>query len=219
MAGGRWGRAARTARGLARGRDLALGYAGILLGLALVLALQPDRVHEHLVLRSSTNLANLRDDPLVVLLLSAFVLPSSFSLWVLPLLVAAYSAAQRWLGRTATLLVALFGHVFATVFVAVLLAAGIAHHQLDRAVAREPDVGVSYGLAAVLAVIVYRLPPFSRRCMAVGGTVFLAGLMLVSATFTDLGHLTAWLIGLAMGEVGAAAGRAAGRRQAGPSRS
>ncbi len=210
--------AARLVRAYARGRDLAVGYGLVLLVLTVFLSVLPDRVHEHLVLRSSTNLTNLRDDPLVVLLVSAFVLPSSFSLWVLPLLVAAYGEAQRWLGRTATLLVALFGHVFATVFVAVLLAAGIAHHQLDRSVAREPDVGASYGLAAVLAVLVYRLPPFPRRCLAVGGTVFLTGLMLLSETFTDLGHLTAWLIGLAMGEVGAAAGRAAARRPAAGSR-
>lgn len=199
-------------RRYARGRDLALGYAAVLLGLEVVLSLQPDHVHDRLVLRSSTNLANLRDDPLVVLLVSAFVLPSALSLWVLPLLIAAYGAAQRWLGRTATLLVALFGHVFATVFVAVLLAAGIAHHQLDRSVAREPDVGASYGLAAVLAVLVYRLPAFPRRCLVLGGTASLVALVLVSETFTDLGHLTAWLIGLAMGEVGAAAGRATNRR-------
>ncbi len=204
-------RAARLLGDYARGRDLAVGYGLVLLVLTVFLAVLPDRVHDHLVLRSSTNLANLRDDPLVVLFVSAFVLPSSFSLWVLPLLVAGYGATQRWLGRTATLLVALFGHVFATVFVAVLLAAGIAHHQLDRSVAREPDVGASYGLAAVLAVLVYRLPPFLRRCLAVGGSVLLVGLVLVSETFTDLGHLTAWLIGLAMGEVGAAAGRSARR--------
>jgi hypothetical protein len=216
MAPGRLVRAARTVRAFSRGRDLALGYALVLLGLAVFLALVPDRVHDDLVLRSSTNLANLRDDPLVVLLVSAFVLPSSLSLWVLPVLVAAYGAAQRWLGRTATLLVALVGHVFATVFVAVLLAAGIAHHQLDRAVAREPDVGASYGLAAVLAVLVYRLPPLPRRCLALGGTVALTVLVLVSETFTDLGHLTAWLIGLAMGQVGAASSRAAARCPAQP---
>lgn len=212
MSAGRVARAVRLVRDLCRGRDLAVGYAVVLLGLTVVLSVQPDHVHDRLVLRSSTNLANLRDDPLVVLLVSAFVLPSALSLWVLPVLVLAYGAAQRWLGRTATLLVALFGHVFATVFVAVLLAAGIAHHQLDRSVAREPDVGASYGLAAVLAVLAYRLPPVPRRLVALGGTVFLLGLLLVSQTFTDLGHLTAWLIGLSMGEVGAAAGRSAQQR-------
>lgn len=188
-----------------RGRDIGVAYALVLLVLAAVLAVQPDRVHDHLVLRSSTNLANLRNRPLFVLFVSAFVLQSTTSLWVLPLLVAAYGAAQRWLGRAATLLVALFGHVFATVFVAVLLTAGIAHHQLDRSVARQPDVGVSYGLAAVLGLLAYRLPTGPRRVVALGGTAFVVLLVAVSRTFTDLGHLVAWLIGLSMGAVGAAA--------------
>lgn len=189
------------------GLDLGLAYAAVLLVLAVALSLQPDRVHDDLVLRSSTNLANLRDRPLTVLLVSAFVLPSASGLWVLPVLVAGYGAAQRWVGRLATVLVALFGHVFATVFVAVLLAAGIAHHQLARSIAREPDVGASYGLAAVLALLVCRLPPRPRGVLAAGGVVSLVLLVVVSRTFTDLGHLVAWLIGLSMGTVGTAVAR------------
>ena len=196
-------------RVLLRGHDLGVAYAMVLLVLAVVLTLQPDRVHDALVLRSSTNLANLRSRPLTVLFVSAFVLPSASGLWVLPVLVAAYGAAQRWLGRLATVLVALFGHVFATVFVAVLLGAGIAHHQLARSVALEPDVGASYGLAAVLALLVCRLPAARRRILGAGGVATLALLVVLSRTFTDLGHLTAWLIGLSMGTVGRAVARGA----------
>lgn len=193
-----------------RGRDLAVGYAVVLVVLAVLFAVQPHHVRDDLVLRSSTNLVNLRDRPLYVLLASAFVLPSVLSLWVLPLLVVAYGTTQRWLGRLATVLVAVFGHVFATLFVAVLLAAGITHHQFDRALAREPDVGVSYGLVAVLAVLVVRLPRGPRWAVGTGGFVFLTALVALGRTFTDVGHAVAWLIGLTLGAVGTAIARSAG---------
>lgn len=192
----------RSLRGLLRGRDLAVGYAVVLVASVVVVFTQPRGAAADLVLSSSTNLENLRSHPILVLLVSAFVLSSPWGLWILPFLMWAYSAGQRWLGRGATVLVALFGHVFATVFVGVLLTAGIAHHQFSRGLAQEPDVGVSYGLAAVLGVLLFRLPPRRRQLVAGGGTAVLLGLVVVSQTFTDLGHLVAWGIGLAMGLVG-----------------
>jgi hypothetical protein len=198
-------RAARTvgrARELAHGRDLAVGYAALVVLSAVVVFTQPRGDASQAVLDSSTNLHNLQTQPLLVLLLSAFVVSSPWSLWVLPVLVWAYGTAQQWLGRRATVLVALFGHVFATVFVAVMLTAGIAHHQLSRDLAREPDVGVSYGLAAVLGLLVHRLPPRRRHRVVPAVTVVLLVLVGVSQTLTDLGHLVAWCIGLTMGFVG-----------------
>ncbi len=195
-------------RGLLRSSDVGLAYALVVVGLAVVLALQPDGVHDRLVLESSTNLANLRDRPLIVLGASAFVLDSTASLWAVPVLVVAYGALQRWLGRGATLLVAAFGHVFATVFVAVLLAAGIEHHRLARSLARATDVGVSYALAAVLGVLVSRLGPRWRRPVGLGGLAWLTGVAFVQGDFTGLGHLVAWGIGIGTGAVGSAMARA-----------
>src|SRR4051794_12245851 len=104
-----------------RGRDLALAYAAVLIAVALVIALQPAPESSRLVLDSSTNLDNLRDTPLLVLVVSAFVTSSLAGLWIVVPLVWAYGAAQRWLGRGPTVLVAVFGHVFATLAVAVVL--------------------------------------------------------------------------------------------------
>lgn len=184
-----------------RCRDLAVGYAVLVfLSVGLVFT-QPHSAAANVVLLSSTNLHNLRSQPLLVLVLSAFVLSSPWSLWILLPLVWAYGAAQRWLGRTATVLVALMGHALSTVFVAVLLTAGIAHHQLSRSIAREPDVGVSYGLAAVLGLLIFRLP--ARRLHVAGaGTTLLVAVLLLARTFTDLGHLLAWTIGICIGLVG-----------------
>lgn len=184
-------------RALVRGRDLALGYALLVSASCVVLfsGEHPRRV----VLAASTNLDNLHHHPLVVLVVSAFVLQSPWGLWVLPLLVWAYGAAQRWRGRATTVLVAGAGHVLATVVVALLLATGVAQHVLDHRLTHEPDVGVSYGLAAVLGLLVQRLPRHRRRLVAVAGTVALVVTALVSETFTDLGHLLAWDVGLALG--------------------
>jgi hypothetical protein len=191
-----------------RSHDLGVGYALLMVLSVVVVFARPHGAAANVVLRSSTNLHNLRAQPILVLVLSAFVLSSPWSLWILPLLVWGYGSAQRWLGRTATLLVGLLGHVFATVFVAVLLTAGLAHHQLSRSITRQPDVGVSYGLAAVLGLLVFRLPAGRRRRVAVAGTLLLIALLVAARTFTDLGHLVAWWIGLCIGFVGSRAAAA-----------
>jgi hypothetical protein len=188
---------------LVRDTDLAWAYAAVVVVVAVVVRVLPGTPTEELVLDSSTNLANLRDTPLLVLGMSAVVVAPVSGLWILVPLVVAFGAAQRWLGRAATVVVAVFGHVGATLFVAMLLAAGIAHGRLDPAVARAPDVGVSYGLAAVAGVLVARVPARRRPWYVLALLVVTAGPLLVRPTFTDLGHTTAVLLGFALAVVAA----------------
>lgn len=54
------------------GSDLAVGYAGVVSVLVLVLAVLPQRAVDRIVLDSSTNLVNLRQHPPLVLVVSAF---------------------------------------------------------------------------------------------------------------------------------------------------
>src|SRR5947209_11175808 len=139
----------RAAIRLVASSDVAVGYGAIVVVVAVTLQLLPGSVHQKIVLDCSTNLVNLRERPLYVLVVSAFVVSSLAGLWLVPWLMLTYAATQRWLGRFSTVFAALLGHVGATLFVAVLLSAGIWHHVIDRAVANEPDVGVSYGLACL----------------------------------------------------------------------
>lgn len=187
---------------LVRAHDVAVGYAVLVVLTTLLIFRLPDTRSAAVVLGASTNLVNLRSQPLRVLLASAFVVSTPWSLWVLPVLVVTYGAAQRWVGRAATVLVALLGHVFATLLVGVLLAAGIARRQLDHRLAHEPDVGVSYGLATLLGLLVFRLPPRLRRRVVAGVTAVLVLSLVLDETFTDLGHLVAWGTGLGVGLVG-----------------
>lgn len=199
----------RRAWRLVRGSDLAVAYSLVVVAVALVLAALPQRVHDRVVLQSSTNLANLRDHPFSVLLVSAFVVSDVLGLWMVPFLALAYAAAQRWLGRGPTVVAALVGHVGATLLVASVLVAGIRHGRLAASVAHEPDVGISYGLACVAALITPRVAASYRPWYVGGLVVFFVGPLLVRPTFTDLGHTCALALGFGLALLAHRAARAA----------
>jgi len=181
-----------------RRSDVAIVYAGIVTIVAVILSLVPDRVHDSLVLSSSTNLENLREHPLLVLAVSAFVVASWASLWQIPFLMLAYATAQRWVGRVATIFVAGLGHVGATLFVSVLISSGITHGQLARSVARTSDVGVSYGLACVAAFIASQVPHRWRLLYLAVVLTYFVGPLLLSPNFTYVGHVTALALGFGL---------------------
>jgi hypothetical protein len=196
---------AERIRRLCRGRDLALGYAAVVVAVVAGLGFAPASVRDEVIRHSSTNLDNLRHHPIHVLVVSAFVLGSPWELAELPLLIWAYGALQRWLGRGAAVVTGAFGHVGATLFVAVLLATGITRGAISPAVGQVDDVGVSYGMAAVAGLCVIRVP--RRWLLLYVGTlvVVFGGGLVLSHTFTDVGHVSAWGIGLGLAVVVAAA--------------
>ncbi len=189
---------ARDLARLVRSSDLAMVYAAIVVVTALVLAVLPPSDHRRVITESSTNLANLHDHPIWVLVVSAFVVSSLAGLWQVALLLPVYAAAQRWVGRLATVIVAAIGHVGATLFVATLLSAGIFHGWLARSVARTEDVGISYALACVVGFLVVRIPRRWRMPYALVAVGYFAGPLLVQATFTAVGHATALTLGLSL---------------------
>ena len=191
------------------GRDVGWGYAIVVLVVQLVLAVLPSQIHDRVVLDSSTNLANLHQYPPLVLGASAFVVDSPWDLWLLPLLVAAYGAVQRWLGRTATLIMGVLSHVGATVFVATMLTARISRGEASLTVATSADVGVSYGIAGLLGLLAARVPRRWRYAYLGVISATLVAALLASRTFTNLGHLTAWALGLAVAWIAAKAQRMA----------
>jgi hypothetical protein len=188
----------RRAIRLVSASDIAMIYGAIVVLVAVALQLLPDSVHDDVVLRASTNLVNLRERPIYVLLVSAFVVSNLAGLWLVPWLMLSYAATQRWLGRLATVFAALLGHVGATVFVAVLLSAGIWHHWVARTVAHEPDVGVSYGLACLAGLLVMQVPGRWRGPYVGLVVLFFAGPLILRPTFTDVGHTTALVVGFGL---------------------
>ena len=188
-------RTAGAALRLVRGSDVALVYVAVLVVVTTVLLALGDRTYDRVVAESSTNLANLRERPLTVLLASAFVVSSPFGLWILPFLALVYATAQRWVGRAATIAVALVGHVGATLVVATELSTGIAHGYLSKLVVHATDVGVSYALVCLAAFVAVRVPPRWRRWYVGGLVVYVLLPLLLDLSFTDIGHLVALLLG------------------------
>ena len=183
---------------LVRSSDLALIYGGIVVVVAVVLACLPDSTHDRVIAQSSTNLVNLRDHPLWVLFISAFVVSSLAGLWQIIILLPLYAAGQRWVGRAGTIIVAVIGHVGATLFVATLLSAGIFHGYFSRSVARSSDVGVSYALACLAGFLLVRVPRRWRVLYFVVIVGYFAAPLLFAPGFTAVGHATALTLGLAL---------------------
>ncbi|MBI4944008.1 MAG: hypothetical protein HY830_24980 [Actinobacteria bacterium] len=188
---------------------MAVAYGAVVVVAAVLLQVAPDAVAQEVVLRSSTNLVNLQRHLPFALVVSAFLVPSLGQVLLVVPLVWALGALQRRLGRGAVVLAVVLGHVGATLVVSTVLLAGIAHGRVALSVATAPDVGVSYALVAVLGILTAWAPPSRRRLVVAGGTVLLAGVLAADRAFTDLGHLAAWLLGLALASFVLRAARAA----------
>ena len=152
-----------------------------------------------LLLERSTNLQQLGQDPIRVLVASAFWLSSSWELFVwLVLFSLVLAPVERWIGSARTVLVFACGHAGATLITAAGLWLAIRYEVVGKYVEHAIDVGVSYGFFAVAAVLVFRL---SDRRRALYLAVLIGYLTVTAAVihdFTDFGHLGAFAIGLSL---------------------
>ena len=157
-----------------------------------------DQTVNSVLTEHSTNLEQLRQNPVRVLIRSAFWADGYLLLAWLVLFALVLAPAERWLGTPRWLIVFVSGHVGATLATAaglwVLIRWGMASSSLEGVV----DVGVSYGFAAVAAVFSYRLAPPGRWYWAGGLLALAVGAAVVGRTFTDFGHLAAVIIGFSM---------------------
>ena len=104
---------------------------------------------------ASTNVVNLRHDPLGSLVVSAFVSTGDYLAW--PFLIAmAMFGANRALGNWRTVVVCGAGHVLGTLASEGILAYRIAHGLLPESDSRIIDVGPSYiAVAAITVAVLY----------------------------------------------------------------
>jgi hypothetical protein len=80
----------------------------------------------------------------------------------------------------------------------VLISSGITHGQLARSVARSSDVGVSYALACVAAFVISQVPHRWRVPYLAAVLTYFGGPLLLSPTFTGVGHITALALGFGL---------------------
>jgi hypothetical protein len=148
--------------------------------------------------QQSTNLLQMSHDAPRVLFVSAFLLDPA-NLWKQLLLFSVVLApVERWIGTLRWAAVFVAGHVGATVATTVAIWLQVRSDVGSGELAYAIDVGASYGVAAAAGVLVFRLPR-SLSALAAGTFLAFAGAaVLRTGTFTDWGHLCAFVIGLAM---------------------
>ena len=146
----------------------------------------------------STNLFEMSRDAPRVLVLSAFLLDNGRLLVEAAMFTLILAPVERWVGTYRWMASFAAGHIGATLATTVGIWLQV-REGAGRSLVYPVDVGVSYGVAAVAGVLVYRL----RRPWAMAWLAFVVvdiGRAVVgTGTFTDWGHLVAFGIGLAIG--------------------
>jgi hypothetical protein len=118
---------------------------------------------------ASTNLHNLAHHPVAAMLISTFVVPGSLFPNV-AIVAVSFTVLERAVGAGRTAVIALSGHVIATLLTEYGADLGAQWHLLADSSAQRPDVGVSYVMYSVLAASVLLLTARAK----------LAGVLIVS---------------------------------------
>jgi hypothetical protein len=150
----------------------------------------------HLLVHRSTNLHHLGTDPIKVLIESLLWIDGRYWLPYAVIFTVFVAPAEHWLGWLRWLAVGLIAHVVAT-----YLSEGVLYLQIERGTARESlvnvtDIGVSYFVVGLVAVLAYRITvPWRWGYIAAVLATFTAALVWHPG-FTGLGHVFAVVIGL-----------------------
>ncbi|PCG84017.1 hypothetical protein CIB93_21610 [Streptomyces sp. WZ.A104] len=173
-------------------------WLGILFVTAVVLRQMSPAFEDEFLRDRSTNLHELSRNPLRVLISSALWIDGGRWLPYAVLFTVFHATAEHWLGTLRWLTVVVLAHVLATLVSEGVLAWAIRYGHAPPSATDTLDVGVSYALAGAVAVLTYRVPHLWRYAYAFAVLVAY-GVPLIGEgrTFTDLGHFTAVLIGLA----------------------
>ncbi|MFJ5547050.1 rhomboid-like protein [Streptomyces sp. NPDC093225] len=164
---------------------------------SLVVVIVPDRTEHLLLHRNSSNIHELVQHPVRSLVASAFWIESPASLLLYAALFEVFHApVERWLGTVRWFVVVATAHVVATLASQNAVLMAIRDHRAPRSMVHVVDIGVSYGLAAAVGVLTYRLPGPWRWLYLAGAVAFFGVPLATGATFTDLGHAIALAIGL-----------------------
>ena len=160
----------------------------------------PGRQLHHILLHKSTNLHALGTDPLDVLFSSLLWIDGK-NLESYPLLFTLFLApAEHWLGQLRWLTVGLTSHILATYVSEGILYFAIQEREASERAVRANDIGVSYFLVGVMAVLTYHIArPWRWGYLGVLFLIF--GFPLITMNhhqldFTAIGHFAAILIGL-----------------------
>ncbi|MFE3115159.1 rhomboid-like protein [Streptomyces niveus] len=163
----------------------------------VALHLMSPHLQEEFLRRRSTNLHQLSQNPVRVLITSAFWIDGGRWVPYAALYTVFHAPAEHWLGTRRWLAVVAAAHVGATLISEGVLGWAIHEGRAHEAAGDTLDVGVSYALAGVVAVLTYRIAPPWRYPYGGAVVIFYGVPLFAGPDFTDIGHFSAVLIGLA----------------------
>ncbi|WP_308284220.1 rhomboid-like protein [Streptomyces buecherae] len=173
-------------------------YAVVLLATGLfILWGDPGAVHGALE-GSSSDASNLAHRPLFALVTSGIWVAGGLTSPSIALFPFVLGALERRVGAWCTAAVFALGHVLATLFTELPVAAAVASGHLPPSSLDRLDYGISYGLLASLAALAGLLVRKVRWAVLVSlGAVLALDLIELADPLTNWGHVLAVLIGLA----------------------
>jgi hypothetical protein len=176
---------------------------GWLIVLMITTAIQhelPQRQLHTMLLHHSTNIDALARDPLDVLFSSLLWIDGKNLEPYLLLFTLFLAPAEHWLGQLRWLTVGLSAHILSTYLSEGLLYFAIEERDAAERMVHARDIGVSYFLVGVMAVLTYHIVrPWCWGYLAVLFVIFGFPLVVmdkVELNFTAIGHFTSVLIGL-----------------------
>jgi hypothetical protein len=147
--------------------------------------------------KHSTNLRRLNSEPSRVLAASLFWLDGRMWWPYVPMFVAVVAPAERRLRWWRWLLIGFAAHAGGTFAGQGFLRWSLKRGEAPRRLVNARDVGVSYFVLGVAGALTGYVRPHWRARSQVAGVAALAGNAALRPTFTEVGHLTAFVVGLA----------------------
>ena len=145
----------------------------------------------------STNLRRLRNEPWRVLVTSLFWLDDRKWWPYVPVFVGVVAPAERLLGTRRWLRVGVGAHVIGTYVGQGYLRWSISRAKAPRRLVHARDVGVSYFVFGVAGAASEYIEPRWRARTRITALAALIANVALRPTFTEVGHLTAFVVGIA----------------------
>jgi hypothetical protein len=182
------------------GAPLTYGWLVVLTITTIVQNELPGRQLHSVLLHRSTNIHALGSDPLDVLFSSLLWIDGRNLEPYLLLFTLFLAPAEHWLGHLRWLTVGLTSHILATYISEGILYFAIEEHDASARLIHAHDIGVSYFLVGVMAVLAYHIArPWRWGYIGVLFVIFGFPLFTMDRhelNFTAIGHFASLLIGL-----------------------
>ncbi|OBI99314.1 rhomboid-like protein [Mycobacterium sp. 1465703.0] len=181
------------------GAPLTYGWLLVLMITTIIQTHLTGRELHSVLLHRSTNIHGLGSDPLAVLFSSLLWIDGKNFEPYLLLFTLFLAPAEHWLGQLRWLTVGLSSHILATYISEGILYFAIEEHDAPQRLVHARDIGVSYFMVGVMAVLTYHIArPWCWGYLGVLFVIFGFPLLTMGSelNFTAIGHFTSILIGL-----------------------